>query len=94
MNNTEQNVKPQKGIDARSRRALIVTTAIILALALACTTVAVIIGINQNKVVDPVLEYENAKLPLTFYSLMLSKTKASLARNGYEVTSMKFWNAA
>ena len=94
MNNTEQNAKPQKGIDARSRRALIVTTAIILALALACTTVAVIIGINQNKVVDPVLEYENAKLPLTFYSLMLSKTKASLARNGYEVTSMKFWNAA
>ena len=75
------------------KKKLIIITACILAVAIVAVTVAAVVGFNLNKVKDPVLQYERAKLPLTFYSLMLSRTKASLARSGYDVTSTKFWNA-
>lgn len=79
-------------MDAKKRRALIVTTAIILAVVIVLAAVAVV-HFTQNRVVDPVLEYKDAKLSLAFYSLMLSKTKGNLARAGYEVTKVKFWEA-
>ena len=94
MKNKEQSIKkPQGEGNKRTRRALVITTAIILAVAIIFTAVAVIIGINQNKVKDPVLEYKGARLPLTFYSLMLSRTKGSLSRNGYNVNSIAFWES-
>ncbi len=93
MKKNQKNTKPQKEINHKTRRTLIITTAVILALAIICLTVAAVIGINANKVKDPVLEYKGAKLPLSFYSLMLSRTKGNLARNGYNVNSISFWNA-
>lgn len=92
MKNKEQSANPHEELNVKTRKTLIITTAIILVLAIVCTTVGVVIGIN-NKVADPVLEYKNAKLPLSFYSLMLSRTKANLSRSGYNVKSIKFWES-
>ena len=93
MKNKEQIIPQGAGANKKTRKALIIITASVLAVAIALTAIAVIIGINQNKVKDPVLEYKGSKLPLAFYSLMLSRTKGGLARSGYDVRSIAFWES-
>lgn len=93
MKNKEQIIPQGAGSNKKTRKALIIITASVLAVAIALTAIAVIIGINQNKVKDPVLEYKGSKLSLAFYSLMLSRTKGGLARSGYDVRSIAFWES-
>lgn len=90
MENKEKISNPHNW---NSRRLLIVATVVILALAIICTTIAAIIVMNQRRVEDPVLEYKGSKLPLTFFSLMLSRTKGNLSRNGYNVNSIAYWES-
>lgn len=43
--------------------------------------IAVVVYRNKTQVIDPILELEDGtKIPLSFYELMLSRTKASIAR--------------
>ncbi len=93
MKNKEKNTEKNAPLSKNAKRTLIIVTASVLALALVGILLASILGNTSQKVKSPVLKYEKTMLPLSFYNLMLTRTKANLARSGYDVTSMDFWNA-
>ena len=65
--------------------ALLLSLAVMVAALVGC-------GLGQkSNVIDPVIEYKGEGIPTSFYSLMLSRMKGTLARNKYDVKSDSFW---
>lgn len=69
--------------------------ALALSLMLVCALGALVgCGGEQRPVVkEPIMSYEGTEVPLTLYSLLLSRAKGNVARNGYDVKSEAFWNS-
>ena len=61
------------------KKKKIIIISVILAIAIIASAVVLIINSNKKEVV-PVLEYDGVVIPLSFYELMLSRTKATIAR--------------
>lgn len=76
------------------KRRLLGITAMIL-----CVASMTLVGVSCKKqeekieVIDPILECGEQKIPLSFYELLLSRSRGDLARNKYDVKSYAFWNA-
>ena len=75
------------------KRSLIATLSCLLALILLLGTVCSCKFAAREKVESPVLEYGEQGIPLSFYSLLLSRMKGSLAVNRYDVKSESFWSS-
>ena len=63
--------------------------ALLLILALMLSALCACIYVRQVKVESPVLEYNGKGIPLSFYELMLSRMKGTLARNRYDVYNLE-----
>ncbi len=70
------------------RLALCLCLALTILLSVACTQA------EKQPVKDPILESEEADLPLSFYEFLLSRMKGTLARNQYPVKDPDFWTTA
>ena len=59
-----------------------------------CTLVCIFAACDAERsdVDSPVLEYQGEGIPASFYQLLLSRTKGTLARNHYDVKSEGFWD--
>ena len=62
-----------------SKKIWIIAVAALLVVAIAAGVIAVILNSKKEDVIA-VLEYDGVEIPLSFYELMLSRTKASIAR--------------
>ena len=62
-----------------SKKIWIICISVLLVVAIAAGVIAVILNSKKEDVIA-VLEYEGVEIPLSFYELMLSRTKASIAR--------------
>lgn len=67
----------EKTKSLKKKRIIIISA--ILAVAILACAVVLIINLNKKEA-TPVLEYEGVTIPLSFYELMLSRTKATIAR--------------
>lgn len=65
-------------IKSKKKKKIIIIS-IILAIAIIASAVVLVVNINKKNAC-PVLEYEGVVIPLSFYELMLSRTKATIAR--------------
>jgi len=75
------------------KSVLIRLVALSLALVILATLLCGCGGEQKAEVKDPVMSYEGTEVPLTLYSLLLSRAKGNLARNGYDVKSAAFWES-
>lgn len=73
----EENIKRPR----LKKRWIVITVSAVLAVALLCASAVLLFGIlSRDEGGEAVLEYEGIEIPLYFYELMLSRTKANLAR--------------